>query len=81
MGNEHVIVCKEFEKVYHSTIARFISDSLHNLRLCNDTFYKKILVFFRNAAPYIVKAAKPLKVLYPNFIHVTYLDQAPPHVS
>lgn len=68
----HLIACKQLEKANHSTIAKFINDSLHNMWPDNDTFCEKVLVFISNAAPYMVKSALSLKVFYFKLMYVTY---------
>lgn len=39
--NTHLTACRELEKVYHSSIARFLNASLRNLWPYNDSFSKK----------------------------------------
>ena len=59
----------------HSTIAKFVVDSLNILwpaRLEND----KVLLFLSDAAPYMVKSGKALCVLFPKMVHVTCLAHA-----
>lgn len=60
------------DRVNHSTIAKFFNDSL--VFLWPDGIqYDSVLLFLTDAAPYIIKAANALKVLYPKLIHLTCL--------
>ena len=73
-GNPHLLACKVLEKTNHSTIARFVNDSLRLLwpsEIENNCC--KVLVLLTDAASYMLKAAKALQVFYPNLIHVTCL--------
>jgi hypothetical protein len=66
----YLIVSKALEKVNHSTIARFINDSITAFVV--DTSIDEIAcVFISDAAPYMTKAGVALKTFYPNLIHVT----------
>jgi len=60
------------EKTNHSTVARFVHDGLK--LLCplggND---EKVLLMLSDAVPYMIKTGESLKILYPNWIHVTCL--------
>jgi len=69
LSQPHLLTCKELSKTNHSTVSRFINDSLkiwpaggndENLRL-----------FLSDAAQYMVKTGDALKVFYLNIIHVT----------
>lgn len=65
-----LIACKQLEKTNYSTITRFVNDGLKKLWPgggCN----VKVLLMLSDAAPYMVKAADTLKILYSNIIHVT----------
>ncbi|KAF0760196.1 DUF659 domain-containing protein [Aphis craccivora] len=68
----YLISCKELSKTNHSTVTRFVNDSLKILWPTggNDD---KVLLLLSDAAPYMVKSGDVLKVLYPNLIHVTCL--------
>jgi len=57
------------EKVNHNTIAAFFDDSL---KLISENFDRsKVLLLVTDAAPYMIKAARGLQVLYSKMIHVT----------
>ena len=59
------------ERVNNCSIA-VVLDNLMNL-LWPD---KVVLLFVSDAAPYVIKAAKALQLLYPKMIHVTCLAHA-----
>lgn len=61
------VVC--VEKNNHSTIARIFDDSL---KIIDANFDRDlVLLFVTDAAPYMVKAAKGLKVMFLKMIHLT----------
>lgn len=66
----YLLACKELPKTNHSTVSRFINDSLKILWPAggND---ENLRLFLSDAAPYMVKTGDALKVFYPNIIHVT----------
>uniref|UniRef100_A0A2S2PVX4 DUF659 domain-containing protein n=1 Tax=Sipha flava TaxID=143950 RepID=A0A2S2PVX4_9HEMI len=66
----YLLACKELPKTNHSTVSRFINDSLKILWSAggND---ENLRLFLSDAAPYMVKTGDALKVFYPNIIHVT----------
>lgn len=68
----HLVACKVLEKTNHSTIARFINDSIRSL-FSDSSMDEKICVFVSDAAPYMVKAGQALKVFYPKLLHFTCL--------
>lgn len=67
-----LISCKKLDKTNHSTISRFVNDSLRILwpRGGND---EKVLLLCSDAAPYMIKAGKTLNVFFPNMIHISCL--------
>lgn len=67
-----LISCKKLDKTNHSTISRFVNDSLRILwpHGGND---EKVLLLCSDAAPYMIKAGKTLNVFFPNLIHITCL--------
>ncbi|PSN40041.1 hypothetical protein C0J52_22487 [Blattella germanica] len=76
-GRPHLLACKMLEKANHSTIARFVNDSLRLLwpsKMENNR--SKELILVTHSAPYMLKAGKVLQVFYPNLIHVTCLSDA-----
>lgn len=73
-GRPHLLACKVLEKTNHSTVARFVNDSLRLLWPTEtESYCSKVLVMVTDAAAYMLKAAKSLQVFYPNLIHVTCL--------
>ncbi|GBP31961.1 hypothetical protein EVAR_18500_1 [Eumeta japonica] len=68
----HLVACKVLEKTNHSTIARFINDSIRTL-FSDSSMDEKICVFVSDATPYMVKAGQALKVFYPKLLHITCL--------
>lgn len=60
------------DKVNHSTVSAFFMDSLKVL-WPDCILYNNIFVVTTDAAPYMCKAMKGLKVLFPNMIHITCL--------
>lgn len=69
----HLLACKALDVVNHSTIARFVNDSVHKLWPNDESSSERVLIFISDAAPYMVKAAKSLLLFYPNLLHVTCL--------
>lgn len=61
--------CAFLKKADSSTMARFINDSLRMLWPNFDSSLLK--VFVSDAAPYMVKCGKDLKVFYPDMNHIT----------
>lgn len=66
----YLVACRELDKTNHSTIARFVNDSLKNL-FPDSSAAEKVLIFLSDAAPYMLKAGRALETFYPNMIHVT----------
>ena len=66
----YLISCKILEKTNNGTIARFVNTSLKAL-WPNNNFEDKILLLATDAAAYMLKAGKNLKVFYPNMLHIT----------
>lgn len=59
------------EKVNHTTIAKLFDDSI---KIIDPDFNRDhVLLFVTDAAPYMVKAAKGLQMLYSKMLHVTCL--------
>lgn len=67
------------EKTNSTTVARFFDDSL---KLIAENFNRdNVLLFVTDAAPYMVKAGKGLKLLYPKMVHVICVTHALHRVS
>lgn len=64
--------CAELKSTNAETIAKIFTEAVHKL-WPNDTPSKmdQVFLFLTDAAPYMVKAAKNLKVLYSRMTHVT----------
>ena len=59
----------------NSTIA-LVFDNAMNLLRPDKVERENVLLFVSDAAPYMIKAAKTLQLLYPKVIHLTCLAQA-----
>lgn len=57
--------------INHETIARAYNNSIDMLG--KDLDKSKIMLLLTDAAPYIIKAARNLKIFYPKLVHVTCL--------
>ncbi|XP_031343081.1 uncharacterized protein LOC116170717 [Photinus pyralis] len=68
-----VVYCKELERTNSDTISRFINEGLTNFFLPNPLPSERILLMVTDAAAYMVKAARNLKIFYPTLIHCTCL--------
>ncbi|KAF0748382.1 Uncharacterized protein FWK35_00032412 [Aphis craccivora] len=71
----YLIASKALEKVNHSTIARFINDSITAF-FVDTSIAERVCIFISDAAPYMTKAGVALKIFYPNLIHVTCFAHA-----
>lgn len=71
-SSPHLVACKVIEITNHSTIARFINDSIKSL-YPDSSIDEKICIFISDAAPYMIKASQALQVFYPNLLHITCL--------
>lgn len=68
-----LISCKQLDKTNHTTVSRFVNESLVNFFLPEAVPNEKILLMLSDAASYMAKAASTLKVFYTNLIHCTCL--------
>ena len=66
-------------KVNQSTIAEFFNESLR--LIWPKTLFDNFLVAVTDAAPYMCKAMRALKVLFPKMVHVTCFAHGPHRVS
>ena len=71
----HLICSRLLQQTNHATIARFVNDGLKVL-WPEGIQAEKVLVLYSDAAAYMLKAAKTLKVIYPNTLHFTCLAHA-----
>jgi hypothetical protein len=69
-GKPYLLASKQLEKTNNETITRFINDSL-KLLWTDVGMEQRVLLLLTDAASYMVKAGKSLKIFYTNMIHVT----------
>jgi hypothetical protein len=69
-GNIYLLRSEVLEKVSHTTIA-ILFESAMKMLWKDEVKRDRILLFVTDAAPYMLKAGKGLKMLYPRIIHVT----------
>ncbi|KAB0805335.1 hypothetical protein PPYR_02305 [Photinus pyralis] len=67
----YVVSLKELPKTNSDTITRFVNESLTSLFLPNAVPTTKILLMISDAAAYMLKAGRNLKILYESLIHCT----------
>jgi hypothetical protein len=70
-----LLACEVLERVNNSSIA-VVFDNAMNLLWPDKVERQNGLLFVSDAAPYMIKAAKALQLLYPKMIHVTCLAHA-----
>lgn len=68
----YLLNLKVLDKVNHSTVAAFFTDSLGILWV-DGIKYDRVLLACTDAAPYMVKCMTGLEILFPKMIHVTCL--------
>lgn len=71
-NRSYLLTLKVLDKVLYSTVAVFFND-YQTLLSPNGILYDKVLVVYTDAAPYVCKAIRGLRILYPKIIYVTYL--------
>ncbi|KAJ8969037.1 hypothetical protein NQ314_001936 [Rhamnusium bicolor] len=69
----YLIASKELDKTNNVTVTRFVQSSSSEFFLPNAIPAEKFLMFLSDAALYIVKVGRNLKIFYPNMVHVTCL--------
>lgn len=69
-SKSYLLTCEELSKCNYQTVGKLFHDAL-NILWPNDIKYNKVFLFLTDAAPYMVKTANTLTVLFPNMIHVT----------
>ena len=67
-----LLACEALESVNIPSIA-VVFDNAINLLWPDKAERENVLLFVSDAAPYMIKAAKTLQLLYPKMIHVTCL--------
>jgi hypothetical protein len=71
-GEIFLLACQVLERVNNSSIA-VVFDNAMNLLWPDKVERENVLLFVSDAAPYMIKAAQALQLLYPKMIHVTCL--------
>jgi len=71
-GKIFLLTTEILEKANHSTIAKLFDKSMFIL-WPNGIRHDDVLLFLSDAAPYMVKAASTIKVLYSKIVHITCL--------
>jgi hypothetical protein len=74
-SNIFLLHSEELEKCNHSTICRLFDKSM-NLLWPKGVQLDKVLLFIKDAAPYMVKAGGAIKLFYLKAIHITCLAHA-----
>lgn len=71
-GKIFLLNLEVLEKVNHTTIAKLLNKSLHIL-WPQGIKYDNILLFLSDAAPYMIKAGKGIKIMYSKMKHISCL--------
>lgn len=66
----YLLEVRQLEKANHSAVSQLFTESL-KLLWNQELKYENVLLFVTDAAPYMIKAASVLKVLFPKMIHIT----------
>ncbi|PNF39209.1 hypothetical protein B7P43_G01301 [Cryptotermes secundus] len=74
-GERFLLDCEVLERANHSTIAVLFDNSM-KLLWPNGIQRNNVLLLVTDAAPYMKKAAKGLRILYPKMVHITCLAHA-----
>ncbi|KAF0719642.1 DUF659 domain-containing protein [Aphis craccivora] len=74
-GKHFLINTEDLEKVNHSTILKLFDRSLQTI-WPNGIKHDHVLLLLSDAAPYMVKAGRAIKVFYSKMEHVTCLVHA-----
>ena len=72
MTKPHLLSSQVLEKTNHATISRFVNSNL-KLLWPKESHDERVLLFLTDAAAYMLKAGRNLKIFYPNLIHLTCL--------
>ena len=75
-GKMFLLACEVLGRVNNSSIAVVFDNAMNMLWPPDKAERENVLLFVSDAAPYMIKAAKALQVLYPKMIHVTFLAHA-----
>lgn len=71
----HLLASRELQSTNHATISRLVNEAM-GILWPDCVHHERVLLLLSDAAPYMVKAGKALKVFYPNLVHVTCLAHA-----
>jgi hypothetical protein len=74
-GEIFLLACEVLERVNNTSIA-VVLDNAINLLWPDKLERQNVLLFVSDAAPYMIRAAKALQLLYPKMMHVTCLAHA-----
>ena len=74
-GETFLLACEVLERVNNSSVA-VVFDNTMNLLWPDKVERENVLLFVSDGAPYMIKAAKAIQMLYPKMIHVTCLAHA-----
>ncbi|KAL4098928.1 hypothetical protein QTP88_023441 [Uroleucon formosanum] len=74
-GRPYLLASKQLNKTNNETISQFINDSL-KLLWTDVGMERRVLLLLTDAAQYMVKSGKSLKLFYSNMIHVTCIAHA-----
>lgn len=69
-GHMYLIACKALDVTNHSTIARFVNDSL-GILWPEGIQYNNVQAMLSDSAAYMIKAGAALQVFYPRLVHNT----------
>lgn len=68
----HLLSSQVLERTNHATIARFVNSNIKIL-WPRESHEERVLLLVTDAAAYMLKAGRDLKIFYPNIIHLTCL--------
>lgn len=71
-GKKYLLTCETIEKVNHTTMATVFSNAM-DILWPTGVRYNNVLLLVTDAAPYMIKAAKDIKIMYPKLVHLTCL--------
>jgi len=74
-GKSYLLCSKKLDNTNSDTVARFVNECILSL-WPSGSGADRLLLLVTDAAPYMVKAGKHLKVFYPNLIHLTCIAHA-----
>jgi hypothetical protein len=75
-GTTYLVNVAVLDKTNHTTVARFVNDTLNLLYLPNKVPIEKVKLMLSDAAAYMIKAGHSLKVFFPHLVHFTGMAHA-----